>query len=123
MGKFRFEYEYPMGKRAQVGIQVHQPASWDDAKRGTVPAVPRQFIKFKDGYFGTDDENIARALEATVPFAGRREIRRVGAMAPPVLPVRPRAPGGLLDIDAILLRLGGLPLGGDGGELDAIRLR
>ena len=122
MGKFRFEYDYPMGKKAQVGIQPHQPAAWDKKTRRPAHAVRRKFVTFHDGYFGTNDANIARALEATVPFAERREIRRVGAKVAPAPPRAARAASGPLNIEAILLKLGGLPLGSDDGELDAIRL-
>ncbi len=124
MGKHRFEYEYPLGKEAQVGIHVHRPAAWDNKKRRVVPAVRRQFAKFHKAYFGTDDVNVARALEGTTPFRERQEIRRVGAKpVPPVSAAAPTKVSRLADIEAILLKLGGLPLGSEDGELDAIRLR
>lgn len=124
MGKHRFEYEYPMGREAQVGIRGHRAASWDAGKRRTVPAVRRQFVKFHKGYFGTDDVGIARALEDTGPWE-RNEIRRAGAKRSvrPSGGVAPRAVVRLPEIEAMLVKLGGLPAGSDDGELDAIRLR
>jgi len=109
-----YRYYWKMGALGRIGIAPARRARWDNRRGGVAPAAPRVTVQFENHIWETNDEALAKGMEATEEFKRRRIMRQgaspVKAATATVGPATALGPStALAQIVALADKLPGLP--------------